>query len=126
MTFDVLMLHLVILTRNGSQPQCTKAAFPILLLQGDHHHAGSHCCLLLPLVSTAFPSQELGAVVTTSAVWLRLLGDSCMSFVLPQLSCEIPELGQLRNVCSCLGIRILQTGCSNTDSASDIEIRASY
>ncbi|CAO2603547.1 hypothetical protein LEMLEM_LOCUS11696 [Lemmus lemmus] len=30
---------------------CTKAAFSCLLLQGDHHHAGSHCCLLLPLLA---------------------------------------------------------------------------
>lgn len=29
--------------------------FPFLLFQGDHHHAGSYCCLLLPLVSIAFP-----------------------------------------------------------------------
>lgn len=54
------------------------------------------------------------AVVTTSAVWLCFPGDSCMSFVLPQLSCEIHDLGQLSSVCSYLGIRILQTGCSNT------------
>lgn len=32
----------------------SKAAFPFLLFQGDHHHAGSYCCLLLPLVSIAF------------------------------------------------------------------------
>lgn len=63
---------LVLLTQSGSQHHvqvasggltqgtpplalCTKAVFPFLLFQGDHHHAGSHCCLLLPLVSIAFP-----------------------------------------------------------------------